>query len=231
MNPILSASLFGGLCALDNRTSLKLLFSQPICSGAIIGLILGSPAAGFLAGALFQMMFLGVVTLRGEKNPDLTLGGVTAASLFILVSRHFGEDPVLGGLILVLSLLVALGVSYLGSRAYTLWESYSYRLSVFALSNIGRGRRTAASVAHLATVMLHFLFGFVLLFVVLVVVRFVLSFLLTVFVREGGSLDLFYLLPPFIGIGSLVRFHIKKMHIFWFGAGFLVVYVLFLTRG
>jgi mannose/fructose/N-acetylgalactosamine-specific phosphotransferase system component IIC len=202
LNAILSASLFGGLCAVDNRTSLRLLFSQPICSGLLTGLALGSPAEGFLAGALFQMMFLGVVTLRGEKAPDLVLGGVAAAALYIVVLRDFGEDPVIDGFVLALSLLVALCVSYIGREAYKLWEGRSHSLSVFARSSIARGHRTAASAAHLVTV-----------------------------VREGCSLDSIYLVIPFIGVGSLVRFQIKKTHIFFFAVGFLVSYVLFLTRG
>lgn len=219
------------MCAADNRTSLKLLFSQPVCGGLLVGVVLGEPLKGFLAGALFQMMFLGILVVRGERVPDLALGGVTAASLSILVSRDFGDDPVLTGLVLVLSLLAALGVSFLGRRAYTLWESHSYRLHALARSNIGKGRRTAASAIHLITVVLHFLFGFLLILIVLAVVRFILSHVITTLAREGGSLDLIHLLLPFIGVGSLVRLHFVKARVFWFGAGFLVSYALFLTRG
>jgi mannose/fructose/N-acetylgalactosamine-specific phosphotransferase system component IIC len=177
------------------------------------------------------MMFLGVVTLRGEEAPDLTLGGVTAASLFILLSRDFGEDPVLGGFVRALSLLVALGVSFAGSRAYTLWEARAQIFSAYALSRIARGNRAAASAVHLVTVIMHFVFGFAVLFAVLTVVRFLLSLFLAAVVREGSSLDMIYLVIPFIGVGSLVRSYFKRAHIFWFAAGFLVAYMLFLTRG
>ncbi len=77
---VLSVSVVGGALALDHRAHVRLLVSQPICGGLLTGLVLGDWRAGFLAGSILQMMFLGTFPVRGAPLPDLPLGGVIASA-------------------------------------------------------------------------------------------------------------------------------------------------------
>jgi mannose/fructose/N-acetylgalactosamine-specific phosphotransferase system component IIC len=232
MSPILAASLVGGALAAENRSSVRFMLSQPLCGGTLTGLFLGAPADGMVIGALIQMMFLGLVSVRGERVPDLPLGGVTGAAVYILVNRELAGDPSTGGLVLFSSLLLAIAAAALGSLAYRFWGGWSLHLYETALRSIEAGRFGRASAVHLATVLVHFLFGWVIVAVVISGGRaLVLLLAPRTALFAGGSLGLLYTLIPLIGAGSLVRLHFSVHRTFWFGAGFLVVYVLLLVRG
>jgi PTS system mannose-specific IIC component/PTS system mannose-specific IID component len=232
MSPILAVSLLGSSLAVENRSSINLLVSQPICSGFLTGLVLGAPTEGFFIGALFQMMFLGYVRIRGQRIPDLPVGAVTGAALYILTYRGLGGDPALEGLVLFWSLFIALLVSGLGGAVYKGWETGSWHLYTLARDSVSRGQTERASALHLSTLLLHFLYGFLILLIVLSAGR---SFIMTVATSvrgtETGSLDMLSSLVPFIGIGFLLRLHFSTGRVFWFGAGFLVSYVFFIVRG
>jgi mannose/fructose/N-acetylgalactosamine-specific phosphotransferase system component IIC len=145
MNPVLSASLLAGALASDNRSSLRLMVSQPVCGGLLAGFALGNPREGLLAGAVLQMLFLGLVPVRGIGMSDLALGGVAASSLYILALRSAAVDPAAKGLVLLLSLAAALGVAAAGSCVYRFWESRAHVFTDAALRLAGRGRFGLAS--------------------------------------------------------------------------------------
>ncbi len=232
MNQIVVTSLLGGVLAIDNRSSLRLMISQPLCGGFLTGLILGAPAEGFFAGAIFQMIFLGYVSLRGEHTLDLPLGGVVCAALYILTNRELGGHTAVDGIIFFWSFLLAIVVSGLGNYMYRLWDNLSWNLYGLALRFAKEGRIGLASAIHLSTLIFHFVFGFVVLVVAILGGRAFIVFAATKAPNVSvGSLDMLYILLPFIGVGSLVRLHFISARAFWFGAGFLVSYVFILFRG
>lgn len=232
MNPILATSLLGGVLALDNRGSLKLMISQPLCGGLLTGIVLGAPAEGFFVGVVLQVMFLGHVSMRGESRPDTPLGSVFAAALYILINRDCGWNPTVSGLILFCSLFLAIVVSAIGQIAYRWWESRSWYFTDLAMRYVSEGKSSRASALHLSTLLFHFLYAFIVMLVVLpsgqIVVRFVVSRTSGDF---SGSFNPLYVLVPFIGAGSLIRLNLVKSRVFWFVAGFLVSYVFLLVRG
>lgn len=232
MSSLLAASALGGLLALDNRGSLRFMISQPICGGLLTGLVLGAPYEGFMAGALFQMMFLGCVFVRGERIPDMPVGGVTAAALYVLVNRKLGGDPAVHGAILFWSLLLGIAVSWLGVFVYRLWRRWSVRFYDSAAGFAADGRPGRASAIHMSAVLFHFLYPFLVIAAVLALGRSLICFIvIKAGSASGGSISLLYVLVPFIGLGSLVRLHFIRTRVFWFGAGFLVSYVFLLARG
>ncbi len=232
MNPVVVASLVGGVLAVDNRSSLRIMVSQPICGGLITGLLLGAPAEGLMAGGLLQMMFLGHVPVRGERVPDLPLGGVTASALFILVNGSAGGDPISKGVVLFLSILAALFVAVLGDALYRWWERRAGFLADAAVRRARAGDTAGVSVIHLSVLLLHFTGAFSILFVVIAAGRPLFSLWAAMLVEAlGEKLQPLAVLVPFIGVGSLLRLHFIRTRVFWFGAGFLVSFVLLLARG
>jgi PTS system N-acetylgalactosamine-specific IIC component len=224
MDPVLSVSLLAGALALDSRSSLRLMISQPVCGGFLTGLVLGSPGEGLLAGGILQMLFLGMIPVRGIGMIDLALGGVTASSLYILVLRSAAVDPGLRGLVLLLALAASLGVAWASGTLYRHWEGWSHGIAESAARLAGRGRFSLPSMMHFSTVGIHFAFGFVIGgAVVLALVPAAVRIAGVVRASSVESLASLPILLPFIGAGSLIALNFGRVRAFLFLAGFCVV--------
>jgi fructoselysine and glucoselysine-specific PTS system IIC component len=230
MSAYLVVSLIGGALTLEHRSSLRFMFSQPICSGLILGLALGAPSEGLFVGLMFQVMFLGYVHLRGERIPDIPIGGITSSALYILSMRRLGGFY--GGTVLFLSLLLGLLVSLGGYVLYRIWERKAWDVSARAMRYIMEGRYRLAARLHMAGLLFHFVLGFVILMVVIPAgVEFVTAVAGRAGSEWGEAVDAIRFIVPFMGAGLLARLYFVRDRTFWFGAGFLVTYVLFLFRG
>lgn len=231
MNPVLSASLLAGALASDNRSSVRLMVSQPVCGGLLAGFALGSPREGLLAGAVLQMLFLGMIPVRGIGMSDLALGGVAASSLYILALRSAAVDPAARGLVLFLSLAAALGVAAAGSCVYRFWESRAHVFTDAALRLAGKGRFGLASALHFSTLAVHFAVGFA---VTAAVVTAGVPAVVGVAAAAGGKwaepLAGLPLLLPFIGAGSLLALNLGRVRGFLFLAGFCTVMLVLVFR-
>lgn len=231
MNPVLSVSLLAGALASDNRSSLRLMVSQPVCGGLLAGFVLGNPREGLLAGAVLQMLFLGMVPVRGIGMSDLALGGVVVSSLHILASRSAAVDPAARGLVLLLSLAVSLGVAAAGGFAYRFWESQSHFLADAALRLAGKGRFALASALHFSTVGVHFAVGFaVAAAVVIAGVPAVAGIAGAMWGTWAEPLASLPALLPFVGAGSLLALNFGKVRGFLFLAGFCTVMLVLFFR-
>ena len=230
MNAYLVISLIGGALALENRSSLSLMLSQPICSGLILGLALGATAEGLFAGLMFQVLFLGYVHLRGERLPDVPVGGAAAAAIYILSMRRLGGA--FDGTALVLSIILGLLVSLGGYVMYRFWERKAWYVSSLAMRYAMEGRFRLAARLHMAGLLFHFVFGFT---VLILVVPAGVGLITAVAGRLGNdwstSLAGVRYIVPFVGAGLLARLYFVKDRAFWFGTGFLVTYVFFLLKG
>ncbi len=231
MNPVLSASLLAGALALDNRSSLRLMVSQPVCAGLLAGFALGNPREGLLAGAVLQAMFLGMIPVRGIGMSDLALGGVAVSSLYILALRSASVDPAAKGLVLLISLAAALGVAAAGRFAYRLGESRAHVFTGAALGLAGRGRFALASAVHFSTLAIHFAVGFaVTAAVVLAGVPAVAWLAGAVWGTWAEPLKGLPALLPFIGAGSLLALNLGRVRGFLFLAGFCTVMLVLVFR-
>jgi len=231
MNPVLSASLLAGALALDNRSSLRLMVSQPVCGGLLAGFVLGNPREGLLAGAVLQMLFLGMIPVRGIGMSDLALGGVAASSLYILALRSAAVDPAAKGLVLLLSLAASIGVAAAGRCVYRFWESGSHVFADAALRLAGGGRFALASAVHFSTLAIHFAVGFaVMAAVVLAGVPAVAGIAGAVWGKWAEPLVGLPVLLPFIGAGSLLALNLGRVRGFLFLAGFCTVMLVLVFR-
>lgn len=231
MNPVLSASLVAGALALDNRSSLRLMISQPVCAGLLAGFVLGNPREGLLAGAVLQMLFLGMVPVRGIGMTDLALGGVASSSLYILALRSASVDPAARGLVLFLSLAAALGVAVVGRSVYRFWERRAHVLSGAALRLAGKGRFALVSALHFSTLAIHFAIGFaVTAAVVIAGVPAIAGIAAAVWGKWAEPLASLPVLLPFIGAGSLLALNLGKVRGFLFLAGFCTVMLVLFFR-
>jgi mannose/fructose/N-acetylgalactosamine-specific phosphotransferase system component IIC len=232
MGTTLLVAVIGGIVAFDHRSSLRLLISQPICGGLLTGLVLGDWRAGFLAGAVLQMMFLGTVPVRGAPLPDLPLGGVVSAALCVLVPRAIGGDPSARGLVLALSIAAGLVAAVVGRAAYRWWEGQADALADAAGRAVEKDRWWAPPLFHVSTVAVHFAFGFAVAGGAAAIgVPAGAAFVRSVagdWCEPLGSLDV---LLPFIGAGALLLMNLTKVRIFLYAAGFACVFLVFFFKG
>jgi mannose/fructose/N-acetylgalactosamine-specific phosphotransferase system component IIC len=232
VTPVLSVSLLAGALASDNRSSLRLMVSQPMCAGLLVGLVLGNPGDGFLAGAILQMLFLGMIPVRGIAAPDLALGGVTASALYVLVPRSMGAARDGKGLVLLLSLVAALIAAAAGRALYRLWYARSYALTERARRFVEAGRAPLASALHFSTVGVHFAAGFAVAAAAVIAGAAVIGAIAAAasgpWCEPLGSLPM---LLPFIGAGTLLMLNLTRVRLFLFLAGFCMVFLIAFFRG
>lgn len=231
MNPVLAVSILGGLLSLEHRAEFRFMVSQPVCSGLLIGLILGSPSAGLFAGAMFQVLFLGFVPVRGEGSPDLPVGGVAASAYYILSVQRLGGAPAREGVILFCALLFGLAISLMGYMFYHAWEKRTWFFFETAMASATAGRPRRAGAIHLMVLTVHFLYGFLVLLALVPAGTALIAFVTPrIGAWQEGSMNALQYLVPFIGAGSLARLYFTRSRAFWFGAGFLVTYLFFIVR-
>ena len=229
---ILSVSIVGGALALDHRSHLRLLVSQPICGGLVTGLVLGDWHAGFAVGAILQMMFLGAVSMRAAPLPDLPLGGVVASALSIIVPRAMGDAAPARGFVLVCSIAAGLGVAVAGRAAMRWWEGRADAFAEAARRSVERDRWWAASAIHFSTLILHFAFGFVAAGAATAALVPIVSLLAGAVAGQWSEpLASLGALLPFIGAGTLAAANRSRTRMFWFMAGFACVMLVLFFRG
>jgi mannose/fructose/N-acetylgalactosamine-specific phosphotransferase system component IIC len=231
LNEFLAVALLGGALAIDNRSSLRIMLSQPVCSGLLVGIVLGAPDEGLFVGVMFQVMFLGYVHIRGVRIPDIPIGGVAASALYILSAKRLGSALTNDGIILSLSLVVGILVSVIGYGFYRLWERKSWNLVDLSMRSILEGKLRLAAAIHMSALAIHFLYAFLVLIVLLPAVVPIIT--LAAAHAAAGPESMIHSLQyivPFMGVGSLARLYFVKSRAFWFGAGFLASYVFLIFR-
>jgi PTS system N-acetylgalactosamine-specific IIC component len=104
-------SIVGGLLHLDRTAALQFLFSRPLVSSVVTGLILGDLKTGLLIGVVLELLWLGAQPLGTALPPDDTIVAVAAPAAAIITGRLLGvtEAPLVG-----LAVLVSLPLSEAG---------------------------------------------------------------------------------------------------------------------
>src|SRR6185503_8489273 len=80
---LLSASLLGGLLALDATAVGQFMVSRPLAAGLLAGWLAGDPVAGFLVGVILEIYLLVAFPVGGARFPEgataTVVGAVPAA--------------------------------------------------------------------------------------------------------------------------------------------------------
>ncbi|MDD3643194.1 MAG: PTS sugar transporter subunit IIC [Candidatus Krumholzibacteria bacterium] len=232
MQPLLITAGIAAALSFEYRTGMRIYLSMPLVSGALVGIALGAPEQGALAGLMMQVLFLGSVRLRGRLEPDLPAAGALAAAVYATVVGAEGGFGGFEGLALFWSLCAGIAVARLGAAAYRRWERIASGPAARAAEAAMRGRTGFASAVHLGLSLSHAAWGAVIVLALfhpaLAAVR-ILSSNLEVF--AAGSIAMLPLLLPCAGAGSLLRLYADRSYVVWFAAGCLVAAVWFVFGG
>ncbi len=232
MISLLAVSLVGGVLIAEDKSSLGLMLSAPICAGYLAGLVLGDPVRGFLAGALFQMIFIGYSPVRGEKLLSVKAASIAGVAIYLLGCRSAGNHSSLHPDILLISILLGVMISGVGDFCYISRENGFWSISGSIARNAVNGKIRRASWFHRAGVLIDFFSGFLFLMVV-VGAGHILVIQAAGFITDytGDMMEGLRALIPFIAVAALLRLHIFTSRIVWFASGFVLTLLVFTVRG
>ena len=73
--------LLGTAAFLDQWPAVQTMASRPLVTGAVAGIVLGSPHEGALWGAVFEAVYLGVLPIGAARYPDAGLAGLVGTTV------------------------------------------------------------------------------------------------------------------------------------------------------
>lgn len=154
MQDVLIVSAAGGILCLD-RVLIQALLSRPVVSAPIIGLLLGDPFTGLIAGALIELFWIDRLPIGGYLPPNDTVTSILIAASAIVSGRLLGDlSP--GLIALAVLIFIPFGIV---AQKMDLWIVMgNERLSRAALDDAARGDHRAIARKHLFAVLKTFLF-------------------------------------------------------------------------
>jgi PTS system N-acetylgalactosamine-specific IIC component len=84
-------ALLAGVLAVDERAGWQGMFSQPVVSSAVVGLLLGELIVGMSVGVVLELVWLSILPMRGTRRPDAVAGAIVGAGTACMLVRHTGD--------------------------------------------------------------------------------------------------------------------------------------------
>ena len=127
---ILIAAL-AGLGGID-LFNMKIHFHRPLVSGAIVGWILGDLQTGLIAGAMFELIWLGAVPVGGAQPPNVVVGGIIGTTFAIITK----EEPATAiGVAMPVAIAMQAAITFL----LTAFSGFMHKADKFAEEGNDRG--------------------------------------------------------------------------------------------
>ena len=92
MTEILLLSAFFGVVSCDTVVAGQFMYSRPIIAGPLVGLLLGNPYVGFIAGLCVELIWIRVIPIGDSVPPDSTLTAVLATAAAAAAVKNYGID-------------------------------------------------------------------------------------------------------------------------------------------
>lgn len=100
-------ALMSGVIGLDRTAAGQFMISQPIVAAPLAGWVLGDASAGFLIGAILELIWMLDIAVGTFVPADSTIAAVTATAVAVLGSRGAPASPELIGFCILLSAATA----------------------------------------------------------------------------------------------------------------------------
>jgi PTS system mannose-specific IIC component len=142
---VLIVSIVGGILCLD-RIFVQVLISRPIVAAPVIGLILGDPYTGLIAGAFIELFWIDRLPIGADIPPNDTIAAVLIAAGAIESGRILGHLP--QGLI-AFAVLIFIPLAVLAQKMELWVVRGNEKLARDALSDAAHGDIRSISRNHL----------------------------------------------------------------------------------
>lgn len=207
----LAVAMFAGIAGVDLFNVLTHIH-RPIITGPIVGFILGNPEAGLVAGATFELMWMGLVPLAGAQPPNVVLGGIIGTA-FAIITGQTAEQAILVAVPFAIFVQVCITFLFTAfSPLMSVADGYAEKLNFRGLANL-----------NYIGMSILFLFYFVIAFSVIyfgadaakTLVELIPKWITDGLQVAGG-------LMPAIGFGILLNIMLQRQYVAYYLLGFLL---------
>ncbi len=199
---LLVVSAWGGIVALDTTAAMQVLISRPLVSCSIVGLLLGSFAMGFLAGLIFELLYLDELPVGGALFTEGNVGATIAAALAILLEQRIGRPD----LVVPMAALAGILMSMAGAQMVVLMRTINTRI-YSRLLEVKRITPGTINRYHIFCIALMFLAGALLTFASIIVFLHLLQGLAQ-YIPVSVDRHLHPILFAFMGVGCGVLLYV-----------------------
>ena len=207
----LMVAIFAGIAGIDLFNVLTHIH-RPIIAGPIVGILMGNPEAGLVAGASFELLWMGLVPLAGAQPPNVVMGGIIGTAFVIATGKTAQEAIVVA---IPFALFVQVCITFL----FTAYSPLMKKADHYADTLNFRG---IANLNYLGMTIL-FLFYSIVTFLVVWLgaaqaakyVQFVPKWITDGLGMAGG-------LMPAIGFGILLNIMLRKEYVAYYILGFVL---------
>ncbi|MCD6308616.1 MAG: PTS sugar transporter subunit IIC, partial [Candidatus Latescibacteria bacterium] len=141
--------LLAGVVATDTTSGPQMLFSEPLVSCSIGGIIVGDTATGIEIGMMFQLLWIGYMPLGAVRFTDSNMGAIialaslyTAGDLFSLAGSDYQAA-------VIPALIVGIAAGLAGSRFRNRVRRFNNSISETLLGKVGRGEIPSPTPWHM----------------------------------------------------------------------------------
>ena len=204
-------ALFAGIAGIDLFNVLTHIH-RPIITGPIVGLILGKPELGLVAGATFELMWMGLVPLAGAQPPNVVLGGIIGTA-FAIVTGQTAEQAIVVAVPFAIFVQVCITFLFTAySPLMSVADGYAKKLNFNGIANLN----------YLGMTILFVFYSLIAFFVVYLGADAAKSFVQIIPQWITDGLKFAGGLMHAIGFGILLNIMLRKQYVAYFVLGFLL---------
>lgn len=208
---ILGVALFAGIAGIDLFNILTHIH-RPIVAGPIVGIILGKPQEGLVAGATFELMWMGLVPLAGAQPPNVVLGGIIGTA-YAVITGQTAEQAIIVAIPFAIFVQVCITFLFTAfSPLMSVADRYAQNLNFRGLANLNYIGMTILFV-------FYFTIAFSVIYFGADAARTLVELIpgwITDGLQMGGGL------MPAIGFGILLNIMLQRQYVAYYILGFLL---------
>ena len=208
----LMVAIFAGLAGIDLFNVLTHIH-RPIIAGPIVGILMGDPQAGLVAGASFELMWMGLVPLAGAQPPNVVMGGIIGTAFVIATKKSANEAF---GIALPFAIFVQVCITFLFTAFSPLMKKADHYADTLNYGGIAKLNYLGMAILFCFYSIVTFLFIYLGAEKAARYVQFVPKWITDGLGMAGG-------LMPAIGFGILLNIMLRKEYVAYFILGFVLV--------
>lgn len=207
----LMVAIFAGIAGIDLFNVLTHIH-RPIIAGPIVGILMGNPEAGLVAGASFELMWMGLVPLAGAQPPNVVMGGIIGTAFVIATGKTAQEAIVVA---IPFALFVQVCITFLFTAFSPLMKKADHYADTLNYGGIAKLNYLGMTILFLFYSIVTFLVVYLGAAQAAKYVAFVPKWITEGLGMAGG-------LMPAIGFGILLNIMLRKEYIAYFILGFVL---------
>ncbi len=214
---IAAIAVLGALLSLDTTAAFQFMISQPLIACTIVGGVMGNLLLGLEIGFLLQLLWISYLPVGAVLFPEGNVGSMVAAITAIQLQHLHEAFP---HMIVLFSVLVALGVSYIGLKAVQLIRTWNISVLNQTFRRLQRGNVAAIRNANVRVLVVHTVVMFILIFVMTLLSIYLLENVLVLIPNSWDQTARFVGIGILgVGIGLTATLYRERKDYFYFAGG------------